>query len=262
MVDYLYHLFALGKSYAVINSHKSMLTQTLPFFGNTWCESCKLISRFMKGVFINKPHVPRYCFTWDVSVVIKFLESLYPLRSLSLKMLTLKLTALIALANAPRSQTLVALNLDHMVIEKDAIVFLFPSLLKTSRVGHNFSLKLEHFEKEELCTMHTLMHYIKRTRKCRQSRNVLISYVTYKSVSTSTVARWLKFVLNSSGINTDIFKAHSFRGASTSAALNKGCSLNLILKTADWKSDKVFKKYYYRHSVSNKQLTYADAVFS
>jgi hypothetical protein len=214
----------------------------------------------MKGIFIKKPHGPRYEVTWDVSVVLNFLKTLFPLESLSIKMLTFKVTALIALANAPRAQTLVSLDLDNMFIEDNFVLFLFNNVLKTSRIGHNFSMKIEHFRREELCAMHTLLHYITRTKSVRKSQKVLVSFVTFKEVTTSTVARWLRCVLNLSGIDTDRFKAHSYRGASVSAAFNKGCSLKCILNTADWKSDKHFRKYYYRNYVPKKQLSFANAV--
>jgi len=41
--------------------------------------------------------------TWDVSVVLKFLFILYPLSELSLKQLTYKLIALIALTTTARA---------------------------------------------------------------------------------------------------------------------------------------------------------------
>ena len=109
---------------------------------------------------------------------------------------------------------------------------------------------------------YTLLLYVEKTKESRLSRNVLVSYITFKDVTTSTVARWLRCVLDLSGINTDKFKAHSYRGASVSAAYKKGCSLKNILDTADWKSDKHFRTYYYRDSVSDKQLSFADAVLT
>ena len=216
----------------------------------------------MKGVFVRRPYKPRYIVTWDVSCVLKFLTSLFPLESLTLKLLTFKVTALIALAAAPRAQTLVSMDLDHMVVEDKEVLFMFPHLLKNSRVGHSFTLKVEHYCKEELCAMHTLLYYIKATDSCRLSRKVLVSYVTFKPVTTSTIARWLRCVLELSGIDTDVFKAHSYRGASVSAAYSKGCSLKCILKTADWSSDKQFKKYYYRHTVQSSKVSFSNAVFT
>ena len=73
------------------------------------------------------------------------------------------------------------------------------------------------------------------------------------------MARWLKLVLNLSGIDSDKFKAYSYRSAS--ASVNRGCSLKRILDTADWASEKNFRKFYYRQSVPKEQVSYVDAVF-
>ena len=70
-----------------------------------------------------------------------------------------------------------------------------------------------------------------------------------------------ELVLNLSGIDTDKFKAHSYRAASASAAFNRGCSLKRILDTADWSSEKNFRKFYFRQSVSKEQVSYVNAVF-
>ena len=71
VIQYLNYLYQTGKSYSVLSSHKAMLLQTLPFLGNLWCKDCKLISRFMKGVYSNRRPQPRYLFTWDVSCVLE-----------------------------------------------------------------------------------------------------------------------------------------------------------------------------------------------
>ncbi|MEW8548627.1 MAG: hypothetical protein AB2693_34430 [Candidatus Thiodiazotropha sp.] len=148
-----------------------------------------------------------------------------------------------------------------MLVKENQVIFSFPELLKTSRIGHSYSLNLDHYRDEKLCPMHTLLYYIDKTLKFRLSRKVLVSYVTYKEVSTSTIARWLKNILDLSGINTETFKAHSYRSASVSAAFSRGCSLKNILDTADWSSDKTFKKFYCRHSVRKENISYANAVF-
>lgn len=245
----------------MINSHKAMLLQTLPFFGNSWTKDCALIVRFMKGIYFQRRPKPRYLFTWDVSSVLKYLSSIFPLENVSLKLLTFKVTALIALAAAPRAQTMVSMDLNYMVKDNNKLIFTFPELLKTTRDGHSFLLQLEHFENESLCAMHTLLFYIRKTRCCRLSSKVLVSYITYKAVSTSTVARWLKSTLELSGVNTEIFKAHSYRAASVSAAYSRGCSLKNILRTADWTSDKNFRKFYSRHSFTNTEVSFVNAVF-
>ena len=68
----------------------------------------------------------------------------------------------------------------------------------------------------------------------------------HKPVSSATIARWLREVLRLAGIDVSIFSAHSVRGASTSAAAGAGVTTNDILKAADWSSDSVFRRFYYR----------------
>ena len=213
-----------------------MLLHTLMILGNKWCSNPTLISRFMKGVFVKKPPLPKYKFTWDVTVVLSLLSSWFPLEDLSLKMLTLKLIALIALAMAPRAQTLKSLNLNYMKVYKSYAVFYFPNLLKSSKIGksNNFSLKLEHFMDERVCVYHTLKQYIKVTKPLRLNSQLFISYGTFLGVTSSTLAKWLKCVLEMAGIDVTVFKAHSYRSASTSAAFQGNCSLKNILDVHCW----------------------------
>ena len=44
-------------------------------------------------------------------------------------------------------------------------------------------------------------------------------------------------MLGRAGVDTDIFKAHSVRGASTSAAMRKGVPITDIMSIADWSSE-------------------------
>ena len=121
--------------------------------------------------------------------------------------------------------------------------------MKTSKLGRTAqTIALNKYEKEELCPVYTIIQYLERTEKIRKSKNVLISFRTLQKVSTSTLARWLKIVLKSSGIESSIFKAHSFREASVSDAYMSGVTLNDIMKTANWQSAKSFKKFYLRES--------------
>ena len=64
----------------------------------------------------------------------------------------------------------------------------------------------------------------------------------HKPVSSSTIARWLKVLLGKAGVNTEIFKAHSVRSASscTLAAAAAGVTTSDILKVAGWNSETVF----------------------
>ena len=102
--------------------------------------------------------------------------------------------------------------------------------------------------------MHTCLNYIDKTKSLRKSQQLLVSYSTLNTVTSSTIERWLKTILSDAGIDTNLFKAHSYRSAASSAAFSRGCSLDLILKTADWSSAKNFEKFYLREVESRKTL--------
>jgi len=68
----------------------------------------------------------------------------------------------------------------------------------------------------------------------------------YHAATATTIARWIKTGLSKAGIDTSIFKAHSVRSASTSAAADAGVSTSEIMEAADWSSASVFEKFYYR----------------
>ena len=116
---------------------------------------------------------------------------------------------------------------------------------------------MKRYEKPELCVVKTLLSYINRTKDVRKTSSLLISFVTYDEVTTSTLARWLKSVLELSGINSSIFKAHSFRGAAASAAFLTGCKMKDILLTANWSNAETFHKFYHKKVVKDKDFAYA-----
>lgn len=246
ILEYLNFLLAQGRSYSVINTVKSMLTQTLPFFGVD-VTAFTFLERMLKGCFNINPPRARYSSMWDVGIVLKFLFKLYPVEDLTLKNLTLKLITLIAITTAARSQTLNALDLDNMSIsnQESKVTFVIRQLLKTSRPGNTLpKVILDGYSKPELCVVKTLLHYIERTKDVRKTSCLFVSYVTYNKVTTSTLARWIKTVLCMAGVDINVFKAHSVRSASSSAAFASGCSIKDILTTANWSNAKTFKKFY------------------
>ena len=70
-------------------------------------------------------------------------------------------------------------------------------------------------------------------------------------MTSQRIAHWIKDILLEAGVDTRVFKAHSVRGASVSAAKNKGVKIADILDMADWSRDTTFRTFYYRMTVSN-----------
>ena len=65
------------------------------------------------------------------------------------------------------------------------------------------------------------------------------------------MARWIVTLPKLAGINTDTFKSHSVRRASTSTAASAGVTINQILDAADWRSESVFERFYYKPANNN-----------
>ena len=55
----------------------------------------------------------------------------------------------------------------------------------------------------------------------------------HDTVTSSTIARWLKTCLAEAGIDTNVFKAHSVRGVSSFTAAAAGVTTADILNVAD-----------------------------
>lgn len=254
VANFLSECFAEGKSYSTINTYRSALSSSLYPITNTTIGSHPLITRLLKGIYHLRPPVPRYSNTWDVTKVTSYLKTLFPLDQLSLKNLTLKTVMLCALSSAQREQTLCALDLNNLTESEECLNFVITDRLKTSKPGKSTVVKFVCIpDKLEICTKCTVTEYISRTSAFRGTdpnvrvSKLFISYVKpHKQVCTDTLARWIKSVLDSSGVDTSVFKAHSVRSASTSYAYAKGVPVAEILRAADWTNARTFKKYYLR----------------
>ena len=129
-----------------------------------------------------------------------------------------------------------------------AVCSLFTNFLKTSRPGkHVSTLTFTAYSPDSrLCPIVCLSEYDKRTNELRKgSDQLLVSYQKpYQPVSTDTISRWLKTVLAKSGIDTSVFKGHSTRAASTSAAAVCKVPLSTILDNAGSSNATTFGKFY------------------
>ena len=211
-----------------------------------------LVTRLLKGIFHDRPPLPRYSGTWNVQNVLNYLEGLGENKSLPLKLLSWKLTMLLALTRPSRLADLSNLDLSRRTYKPDRVCFYPNTLAKQSRQGSqvaNFFFP-SFPDNPLLCPVTTLKAYEERTKPiCGIESKLLISTIKpYKAVSSSSVARWLKSLLEAAGVDTSIFAAHSTRGASSSAAANVGVTTNEILKAVNWNSESVFQGFYYRPS--------------
>ena len=162
VAEFLTQEFDTGKCYRTINSYRSALSSVLPPIDGKPVGQHPFIVRLLKGIFNEKPPLPRYTTTWNVDTVLTYLKTLHPVAGLSLKLLTLKLKALLALVTAQRAQTLVALDTTYMSITPNTITFVAAAMLKTSKPSKDpLQLIICRFSEDvSLCPYLTLQEYL------------------------------------------------------------------------------------------------------
>lgn len=78
------------------------------------------------------------------------------------------------------------------------------------------------------------------------SQLVISHRKSHSPVSSATISRWIKESLADAGVETDLFKAHSTRSVSTSAASKKGVMVGDIMATAGWSRNTTFERFYHK----------------
>ena len=264
VANFLAHLHEEGYQSRSLNAYRSAISSVHDTVDGVEVGKHPIISRLLKGAYHARPLFPRYTCTWDVQVVLRYFESLGPSTSLSLKLLTFKLVMLMALTRPSRSADLASLQLDRQHYKPEGVVFLPATLAKQSSQGR---LLREFFfpsfpHNTTLCPVETLKLYERCTAALRpKDTNKLFVAIkkSHQLVASCTIARWLKETLRLAGIDVSIFSGHSVRGASTSAAAGAGVTMNDIMQAADWSSESVFRRFYYRPS---HDITYGRTVLS
>lgn len=247
VILFLTEQFTKGASYSSINSHRSALSLLL----GSKIGSDEQISRFLKGVYKQRPSLPKYNFIWDPQTVLDFISDWYPNDVLPLVQITKKLAMLLALCTGHRVQTISVIKLTDLVFSQNQITITISDLIKTSTAGRDQpTLILPYFnDKPNICPAKCLMDYLSVTKNIRNQVNYL--FITHKRphrrATTQSISRWIKDVLASSGIDVATFSAHSTRHAATSRARAAGLSIDAIRKSAGWTTNsQAFAKFYNR----------------
>ena len=259
-MNYLTMRFKRGDKYNTLNLQRSAISAFHSPIGNVKVGQHLAVTQIMGAFFNARPPLPRYEVTWDVDQVLTHLVSLGANKHMALKQLTLKLAMLLALASAGRSSDLRAFDINFMKLEEDKVIFSLGQLTKSRRRGKPpILIEFSRFEDNPLlCVLSTLSVYLDRTKLIRergdktQKSQLLLSFVEpHRAVVPCTIAGWLLKIMSVAGIDTNEFRAHSTRGASTSKADAKGLSCKEILDMAKWKKESTFYKHY-RKQIAEK----------
>ena len=256
IVNFLADLFDQGYQYRSLNAYKSAISSVHEKVDGHDVGQHPMVTRLLRGAFHQRPPQPHYTQTWDVGVVTAYIHSQGENTSLSLQELSHKLAMLLALTRPSRSVDLAKLDLNNRYYSVEGVTFLPTALSKQSRQQkHGTEFHFPNYPQDELLfPVVTLREYESRTRPLRGKQTTLFIGTSklHKPVCSSTIARWTKLLLGKAGVDTDIFKAHSVRSASTSAAAAAGVTTADILKVADWSSKAVFQKFYHKPTRDNQ----------
>ena len=129
VLDFLTEQFESGCGYSSVNTTRCALSAIGLIKDGFAIGAHPIVIRFMEGIFNLKPVKARYFETWDVDKV------LLDLRTLSLKMLSLKLAMLLALTLASRTQSIHLLGISNMQKGYDTYTLHYSDLSKQTRPG-------------------------------------------------------------------------------------------------------------------------------
>ena len=261
VLKFLSSLFQSGASYGTLGTARAALS----LIAKNDLSNNKNISRFMVGVSKLRPPKPKYDDVWDVDTVLEKISEWFPPDKLDLKLLTYRLVILLALGSAQRFQTLAAIKLSYMKKSPKGYEIRIPDRIKTSRPGAcQPMLDYPYFrDNPTLCIASTIDKYIEVTKLLRKGCETLILTINkpHKPAKTDSISRWIRSTLVECGISSN-FTAYSTKHASSSAALKKGASLEMIKKAACWSEKSLVFSKYYNKKIRSGQDSYARVVFN
>ena len=206
LLKFLTMLYDRNLSYSSINLARSAISSVQSLVSGSQLGTHPLITRFVKGVFNNRPAVPRYSQTWDPDVVLSCLD--VNLSAGTLLQKSRKLVVLLLLLSGQRLATVSKIRLADIEFISDGRVNIFiTSLCKQSRPGfHQAPLVFSSFDaRPNLCMVTLLKSFIADTRELRNEscdNLFLTSTLPYRNAKQDTIANWVRFVLKEAGLGS------------------------------------------------------------
>ena len=197
-----------------------------------------IVKRYIKGVFEQKPVLPKVYTIWDVRDVFDYIRSLPTPQELTLKVLSHNLALLLGLlSGGQRCQTIHQIQVPDISIANGLVSIPVMEKIKQTRPGkHMEPLRFRLYDQNDrLCIVTLFSVYLDVTKVNCTSPRLFLSYVRpHSAVGKDTIARWCKCVLRDAGIDIERFSSHSSRAATSSRAKSKGMALDKIIAFAGW----------------------------
>ncbi len=219
-----------------------------------------------------RPVRPTVVPSWDLSVVLEGLVTALfePLESASERILTLKVTLLLALTSLKRVGDLQAFSVSETCMDfAPGLVKVtlrprpgyIPKVLSTSFRSQVVTLHSFHpppFASSEdeklhmLCPVRALKLYVDRSKVWRKSSQLLVCFGAGRrglATSKQRISHWVRDAISLAYEARNLpsplsLRAHSTRSVASSQALSRGVTLEDICVAAGWSSPHTFVKFY------------------
>ena len=212
VLNFLATKYEEGTGYSSACTTRAALNPLVTLEGGGDITSHPLTARLVKGVFHTRPPMPKYSEVWDMGLVISYIRRLGSNESLGIKILTLKLTALLGILTAQRVSSVADFSLSHTHVLQDRVIFVPAKLGKHHRQGKKIrKVAIKAYPADpRVCAVETLTFYLKLRKQLADGDQLLITHrKPHRPASRDSVARWLRQMLILSGVNPGFFGAHS-----------------------------------------------------
>ena len=124
-----------------------------------------LVKRLLRGMFNLQPSIPKHVNTYDVDVVLQYLEGLGDADAIPFQFLTFCLVTLFCLLSGQRDQTFAAIDIRLMDVSDDRVVCYIDQVLKTTRPDfHQSPIDFCAFpDNKAICPVYNTQQYLFRS---------------------------------------------------------------------------------------------------
>ena len=136
----LSNLFSQGLEYRTINGYRPAIPAYHEKAEEILIGQHPKVCQLLSGVFNKRPPQPKYTVIRDISKVIDYLNTLGNNENLSTKIITLKLTTLLAILSSKRASEVTYLDIRHILFKENSVIFHFSKLANTWKKGKKSSI--------------------------------------------------------------------------------------------------------------------------
>ena len=139
-----------------------------------------IVKRYMKGIFENNPTLPKFQFTWNVSLLFNYFRNMHEIHALDIQKLTQKLFMLMTpISGGQRTPTIHSIRVSYIQILDNKVLIPIMSLMKqTKPKKHIAPLCFQVYNKEpKLYVVSHLTEYLKRTKSFRDTDKLFLTSI-------------------------------------------------------------------------------------